>query len=287
MNGVKSRVSPILTAELFPEVTGRLHELLRSLSVKEWSLPTNSSQRTVKDIASHMLDGSLRRLSMQRDGYFPPEGSGQQRADETLLEFLNRLNAEWEIGTRRLSPRVLVDLLASADRQLTELFQSLDPFGPAIFPVAWAGEEASQNWMDIARDYTEKWHHTRQIFEATNRPSTISERRLLHPCLDTFMRALPFTFSGVKAPAGTVVAVMITGDAGGEWFVERVGELWVQTPTATRAPSATVAMDADTAWRLVTKRRARDVVRREFPQIRIEGDVELGEHVLDMVAMMA
>ena len=101
------------------------------------------------------------------------------------------------------------------------------------------------------------------------------------------MRALPFTFSGVKAPAGTVVAVMITDDAGGEWFVERSGELWVQTPTAARAPSATATMDADTAWRLATKRRARDVVRREFPQIKIEGDIELGEHVLDMVAMMA
>lgn len=278
---------PILTAELFPELTGRLHELLRSLSVDEWSLPTSSSQRTVKDIVSHMLDGSLRRLSMQRDGYFSPEGSGQQRAGETLVEFLNRLNAEWEQGTRRLSPRVLVDLLASADRQLAELFQSLDPFGRAIFPVAWAGEEVSQNWMDVARDYTEKWHHTRQIFDATNRPSTISEHVLMYPCLDTFMRALSFTFSGVKAPAGTVVAVVITGDAGGEWFVERGVELWNQTLTAARVPSATATMDADTTWRLVTKRRSRDVVRCEFPQIEIEGDTELGACVLNMVAMMA
>lgn len=278
---------PIVAADLFPEVTGRLHELLRSLSVEEWSLPTTSSQRTVKDIASHMLDGSLRRLSMQRDGYFSPEGSGRQQTNESLLEFLNRLNAEWQVGTRRLSPRVLVDLLASADRQLAELFQSLDPFGPAIFPVAWAGEEASQNWMDIARDYTEKWHHTRQIFDATDRPSTISGRALMHPCLDTFMRALPFTFSSVKAPASTVVAVVITGDAGGQWFVERSGELWIQTPAAARAPSATATMDTDTAWRLVTKRRSRDAARREFPQITIDGDTELGAHVFEIVAMMA
>ena len=60
---------PILVADLFPEVTSRLLELLRSLSPDEWHLSTASSRRTVKDIASHLLDGSLRRLSMQRDGY--------------------------------------------------------------------------------------------------------------------------------------------------------------------------------------------------------------------------
>jgi uncharacterized damage-inducible protein DinB len=60
---------PIPVAHLFPEVTRRLVELLRSLSPDEWHLPTVSSRRTVKDIAAHLLDGSLRRLSMQRDGY--------------------------------------------------------------------------------------------------------------------------------------------------------------------------------------------------------------------------
>ena len=185
---------PILVADLFPEVTSRLLELLRSLSPDEWHLPTVSSRRTVKDIASHLLDGTLRRLSMQRDGYRPADGWSQPRADESLVVFLNRLNDEWEVGTRRLSPAVLVGLIEWADAQLAELFRSLDPHAPAIFPVAWAGEERSENWMDVARDYTEKWHHTQQIFDATDRPSTIMNRRLGHPCLDIFMRALPFTF---------------------------------------------------------------------------------------------
>ena len=201
---------PILVADLFPEVTSRLVELLRSLSADEWHLPTVSSRRTVKDIASHLLDGSLRRLSMQRDGYRPADGRSQPRSDEPLMDFLNRLNDEWETGTRRLSPKVLVDLIEWADAQLADLFRSLDPHGPAIFPVAWAGEERSENWMDVARDYTEKWHHTQQIFDATNRPSTIMNRRLGHPCLDIFMRALPFTFRNVEADVGSVVTVAVT-----------------------------------------------------------------------------
>jgi hypothetical protein len=44
---------PVLVADLFPEVTGRLLELLRSLPPDEWHLATVSSRRTVKDIASH------------------------------------------------------------------------------------------------------------------------------------------------------------------------------------------------------------------------------------------
>ena len=93
---------PILVADLFPEITSRLSELLRSLSPDEWHLPTVSSRRTVKDIASHLLDGSLRRLSIQRDGYRPDDGRSRPRDGEALVGFLNRLNDEWETGTRRL-----------------------------------------------------------------------------------------------------------------------------------------------------------------------------------------
>ncbi len=128
---------PILVADLFREISQHLITLLRSLTADEWHLPTSSSQRNIKDIASHLLDGSLRRLSMQRDGYFSPDDSSRMRSDETLLDFLNRLNSDWEKATRRLSPSVLLGLIEWADEQLADLFESLDPFAPAIFPVAW------------------------------------------------------------------------------------------------------------------------------------------------------
>jgi hypothetical protein len=278
---------PILVADLFPEVTSRLLELLRSLSPDEWHLATVSSLRTVKDIASHLLDGSLRRLSMQRDAYRPHDARSGPRAGEPLVDFLNRLNDEWETGTRRLSPKVLTDLIAWADSQLADLFRSLDPHGEAVFPVAWAGEGRSENWMDVARDYTEKWHHTQQIFDATKRLSTILTRRLGHPCLDIFMRALPFTFREAEAEPGSVVTVSVIGEAGGNWHVERRENGWAQTANPAPSAAATVTMDQDTAWKLVTKRRSREASRQMFPAIRITGDESLGLHVLDMVSVMA
>ncbi len=278
---------PILVANLFPEVSSHLLALLRSLTPAEWQLPTVSSQRKVKDIATHLLDGSLRRLSMQRDGYRPYDGRSQPQPSEPLLAFLNRLNEEWETATRRLSPKVVIDLIEWADRQMVGLFQSLDPHGPAVFPVAWAGEEQSENWMDIARDYTEKWHHTQQIFEATGRPSTIMTKRLAYPCFDIFMRALPFTFHNVPAPLGSAVTMEVTGEAGGQWHVVGNENQWVQTTENIQMPRATVTMDQDTFWKVATKRRSPDAFLKQFPSIQVIGDSKLGLRALDMVSVMA
>ncbi len=61
-------LEPILVAGLFRELHGHLLDLLRSLSPEDWRRPTVCSAWSVKDIASHLLDGDLRRLSAGRDG---------------------------------------------------------------------------------------------------------------------------------------------------------------------------------------------------------------------------
>ena len=219
-------------------------------------------------------------------GYRAHEAPRQFASDRDLVEFLRDLNDQWSAATRRLSPRLLVDLIAWSDPQLAELFESLDPYGPGV-PVAWAGESHSALWFDVAREYTEKWHHTQQIFEATGRTSTITSRPLFHPCLDTFMRALPFTFRAVEARDGTLVTVEILGEAGGRWFIVRREGRWEQIVEPEGNLQSTVTMSQDQAWKLVTKRRTRDQVHAEFRDIRIAGNVELGGHVLDMVSVMA
>jgi len=286
------------TAHLFPEITGRLVELLRSLAPADWNRPTVSSRRTVHDVAAHLLDGSLRRLSLQRDAYRPADPRALPRSDERLVEYMNRLNDEWETASRRLSPRVLIDLVERADGELAEFFASLDPHGPAIFPVAWAGEWQSENWFDTARDYTEKWHHTAQIFEAVGRPSTIDSPRLMRPCLETFLRAVPFTYRNVAAPDGTVVAVEITGPAGGRYDWIRRSDGWnariaavdssgVPSSMPATTPAAALSLPADTAWRLFTKRHTLEAARKQFPDIVISGDARLAEPLLTMVSVMA
>ena len=58
------------TIELFPKINAKLIELLKRLTPEEWNKETVLPGRTVKDLASHLFDTDIRRLSMQRDGHY-------------------------------------------------------------------------------------------------------------------------------------------------------------------------------------------------------------------------
>lgn len=275
-------VGPIYVDHLFPSLGDRLIGLLRGLSDEEWNRPTVCSLWSVKDIVAHLLDGNLRRLSSTRDHYFgeAPENIGSYG---DLVAYLNRLNADWVHAARRLSPRVLTDLLEVALRDVHTLFASLDPHATAVFPVAWAGEERSENWFDIARDYTEQWLHQAQIRLALGRPG-IMDRELYHPVIDAFIRALPHTYRDVEAGEGTLLAFRVTGDAGGTWFLLRQGERWHLGCDAQGVPAADVSIPEDVAWRLWTKGIGTEDARRS---INVAGDERLGWKILTMLSVMA
>ena len=274
-------LKPTLTVDLFPILEGKLIEVLRCLRHDDWMRPTLAKHWTVKDVASHLLDGNLKRLSIQRDGFFglqaPPHGGY-----EAFIAFINRNNAEWVQAARRLSPRVLIDLIEITSKEVYEFFRGLDPNAPALWGVSWAGEETSANWFDIAREYTERWHHQQQIRVAVNRPG-ISSRELYFPVLDTFMRGMPHAFRSVEAREGTVVEIQITGEAGGSWFVERASSSW---RVADQMPSAdaTLKMDQELAWRVFTKAVDATAAAKE---VAISGDRSLAMQALSLVAVLA
>ncbi len=55
---------PIPTLHLFPVLDKLLIDLLFSLSPEEWNKPTVARLWTVKDIAAHLLDGSVRCIAL-------------------------------------------------------------------------------------------------------------------------------------------------------------------------------------------------------------------------------
>jgi uncharacterized protein (TIGR03083 family) len=269
---------------LFPELERHLITLLRSLSAEDWAKPTIAGAWTVKDIAAHLLDTSLRRLSMVRDRHY-----GEQpviHSYQDLVDFLNRLNADWVTAMRRVSPQLIVEQLEITSRQVAEHFASLDLAAPAAFSVAWAGEEKSENWFDIAREYTERWHHQQQIRLAAGRDrgdDRITTRELYFPVLDTFMQALPHHFRSMDSPEGTVVRATVSGEAGGSWAIERRGR-WQMSDSPRGATAAEVTIPDDIAWRIVTKGIARsEAIQRS----EVTGHRALAEHVFSMLSIMA
>ena len=263
-----------------------LHEellkLLRRLRPEDWDRPTVAKQWRVRDIIAHLLDGQLRVLSLRRDkNDFRPDVPINSYPD--LVGWLNRLNAEWVKAAERLSPPVLIDLLAIAGPQVAEYFAHLDPEGTATFGVAWAGEQQSTNQFDIAREYTEHWHHQQQIRDAVGAPLLL-ERKWFYPLAETCMRALPHTYRDVTAPEGKTVSFSIGGDVGGSWSLQRNSGVWELAAGAVGDPAATVATDSDTAWRIFFKALSRE---QALARVQISGKRELGEPFCSTLAVMA
>jgi uncharacterized protein (TIGR03083 family) len=273
-------IEPIICAHLLRKVDDALLELLRSLSVAEWNLQTVAPRWQVRDIAAHLLDTALRKLSLVRDSWFVENIRLQSPQD--VIAYVNRLNNEGVTVYRRLSPVVMIDLMALACEQSATFHESLDPFARAIFNVSWAGEQTSLNWFDTARELTERWHHQQQIRLATGRPGILVPE-LYHPVLDCFVRGLPHSYRQVDAPVGTSVLLEISGESGGKWAVTRGAEGWSFAREYPKEIACKVTMPESIAWRVFTKGMSRDFVR---PQIEMEGNEALAAGILGLTAIV-
>lgn len=277
-------VETIEVLHLFPELDKKLISLLKRLTPEDWHKQTIAGKWTVKDIAAHLLDGNLRTLSIVRDGY-QGDRPGEIKIYGDLVEYLNRLNADWVQACKRLSPQVLTHMLETSGKEYHEVLSKLDPWGDALFSVAWAGEEISKNWFHIAREYTEKWIHQQQIRDAVGAlEEGIMYREYFYPFISTFMCALPQTYKHVAAPTGTSVEVLVTGESGGAWHINKTDEGWVLRDNTRLEPNAKLEIDPDTAWRLFSKG-----IRPEqaLEKVTMTGDEELGKVALGMVSVMA
>ena len=281
MHGLR-RPEPVETLHLYAGEREVLLELLASLDEAAWERPTLCPGWSVRDVAVHLLADDLGVLSRHRDELRPQS----PRADETLGVFLARINDEWVQATRRLSGRVIVDLLRWAGEQTLAHWSGLDLMALGG-PVSWAGPAPAPRWLDVAREYTEHWAHQQQIREAVGRP-LLDAARWIGPVLATFVWALPHTFRTVDAPDGTAVSLLLDGEGGGTWTVmcsEEVWELFAGRPEPPdRPPAAEVRMSTDTAWRRFTKGISPDVAAARAT---LSGDQALARHLLTAVAIIA
>lgn len=272
--------SPILVSHLFAPLLEGLLVLLLDLSAEEWEEPTACEGWTVKDVALHLLGVEVGNLSRKRDGFSPPSPPIDSAGE--LVALVNDLNAIWVQTTRRISPRLLCDLLRLTGSQACEYFQSLDPY-PLGKPVSWAGPDPAPVWLDLAREYTERWHHQQHIRDALERAG-FKEPRFFAPVLDAFVRALPHTFRDVGAPDGTIVTLTISGDSGGRWSLVREDRDWNLVLNVAQEPDGEIILDQDVAWRVFTRGISLDSARA---RARVAGNRSLALGVLNMVSIIA
>ena len=271
------------TAPLFAGLGEELVALLRSLAPDQWALPTICPGWQVRDVAAHLLDSGLRRVSVDRDGHLAPPPAEPIASYRDLVRFLDRLNAEWVVAARRLSPRLLVELLHHLERRLPEVLGALDPNARARFAVSWAGEEESAVWFDVARELTERWHHQQQIRLAVGAPA-LDDPRWSRPVLETLLRALPHRYLALVANAETAVVVRVAGREEYVYTLLREAEAWRLWRGGASSPEATIALEEETAWRLLMHGMTPQEARA---RAEVTGDARLAEPFFGTLAVMA
>ena len=272
---------PIDVRPLFPVERSHLLDLLSGLDPDQWDLTTCCPGWRVRDVVAHLAHDYLRRLSGHRDRHpGHPTTPG-----EDLPGYLARVNQDAVDAARELSPRVLVDLLATFGPQLDTLWALCDLRATGHISVWWADPEApAPVWLDIGREYTEFWVHQQHIRDAVGLPGA-NEPELLNPVIDIFLRALPHTLAGTAAPAGTNVAVDVGTPVSRCWVVSRGPDGWTLDPLAPHDVKidARVSTSAHTLWRLaaglVTPATAR-------AHVRLEGDPHLAAQVLEITSII-
>jgi hypothetical protein len=206
----------------------------------------------------------------------PPPPTRVITCERDFVDFINNLNAQWVTSARRLSPRVLTDLYERASREAADWFESLPLDAPALFPVSWAGEEASAGWFDIGREFTELWHHQQQIRLAVG-ADALADPRYLGAVIDVAIRGLPYALRDVQAEDGEAMTIDISGASGGRWTLLREEQRWTLARGEPQLATARLQMSDETAWKLLFNALSGS---EAVGAIQIEGRTELGRAIL-------
>lgn len=282
-------LSDLDTAPLFRPLLGELLALLRALPAPAWDAPTVAGAWRVRDVVAHLLDGELRTLAAHRDGHsLSSDTPVRDYADVVAL--VQRLNAEGVAAGRHSSGRLLTDLLAVTGEWMSTFVGELDPDAPALFPVAWAGESASTNRFDTAREYTERWHHQMQIRLAAGergQPATLLTERFAAPLFETAIRVLPHAYRTVSAADGTTVTACVdaatsngaSSDATSHdkswrraWTLQRADGAWRLYSGTHANPTVQVTGDAAAWWQLFFNAVSPDEAASSFA---VAGELDL------------
>jgi uncharacterized protein (TIGR03083 family) len=234
---------------LFLAERARLSELLAGFGPADWDRPSPCPGWTVLGLCSHLVGDDLGILARHRDGHFgtpPPDGASESE----FIAWLDGLQDEWVRAARRLSPRIVADLLAWAGPQVAETLRGEDP-RVRTAEVSWAGTGPAPAWLNHARELSEYWIHRQQLLQAVGRPSDL-RADLARPVLGALRWAYPFRLGQAAAEPGDTVTISIAGPVTVTWHVVATPAGWEYRDEPGPRAVASLEMTTEEAWRLLT-----------------------------------
>ncbi len=284
MNGLFDDQPVIDTRPLFRPERRALLDVLASLTPDQWNAPTACDGWSVHDVALHLLWVDISNISRRRDGYFgrPQDAPGDLSDLAVLIDFVNDLNNSWVRAARRVSPNLLQTLLRATGDEFTAWVENVDILARGD-SIGWAGPDPAPVWLDIAREFTERWVHQQHIRDAAGLPGA-NDTRFVAPVISAFAMALPYALREVDAPAGTMARLTVTGEGGGTWAAEKREDRWVFGDASVRGdPAGSVDLDMQTAWMLFTRGLPQEDAAKRAT---VSGDPMIVRAMLSMVTIL-
>ena len=240
---------PVDAIPLFEEERRRLLLLLGDLTDRDWEQPTRCPGWNVLDVAYHLVGGDLGVISRRRDQFFgtePPPGT----TEASFITWLDDLQMEWVRAARRISPRLIVELLAWTGPALVETLRDDEPQARSAH-VSWAGPAPVPVWLDHLRELSERWIHRQQMLEGLDRPGDL-DPLLVGPILLGLRWAYPYRLGGAQAADGDTVTVAVSGPVAETWWLVARDGGWDFAPQPGTREVAAISLTTDQAWRLLS-----------------------------------
>lgn len=238
---------PFDVAPLFLTERARLGELLAGLAPGDWRRPSPCPGWTVLGLCAHLAGDDLSFLARHRDAHFGTPGPD----DATdFIAWLDDMQDEWVRAARRLSPRIVADLLAWSGPQVAAVLRAEDARARTA-SVSWAGTGPVPVWLDQARELSEYWIHRQQLLTAVGRPGDL-RADLAGPVLDGLRWAYPFRLGQLPSRPGDTVTIAISGPVERTWVLVASPAGWEFRDAPGPCVIASLGLTTGQAWRLLT-----------------------------------
>jgi uncharacterized protein (TIGR03083 family) len=240
---------PADVPSLFGRERDDLLALLGTLADADWERPTPCPGWTVLDVCRHLLGGDLSLLSARRDGHRgTPSPAGLTEAQ--FIDWLDDLQVEWVHAARRLSPRLVHELLGWSGPRLADELRREDPRSRTA-SVSWTGPHPVPVWLDQVRELSEQWIHRQQLLQAVARPTDLRPSPLA-TILDGLRWAYPHRLDAVPARDGATVVIEVAGPVAVTWHLVATGGHWGFRPEPGPDVVAGGRLTTEQAWRLLS-----------------------------------
>ncbi len=266
---------------IFASLNSELISLVQTFKTSDWEKKTVNEQWNVKEIVTHLLDANLKILATNRDGYVNLKNTNFSANEEFVID-KKQIDNNFINALYKVSPRILIEITAKYQDELLTYFKTLNPTDKSLLPMNGDNAESPENWLNIAKAYSERWLHQQQIRFAFNNQKLL-DRAYYYPYLNTVMQGLPFAYLKVNATNGALVKVEIVGPAGGTWSIIKNQNNWSLVKNDANNPDALVYIDQQIAWLLFSNGiNPMDAVQ----YYQLHGDTALGSHALKMVTVI-